>query len=123
MTFPNQIKSKILTLQKRMIRRSKYNNKKTIINGITFDSKKEGDRYVFLTRREEIGEILDLHLQVPFNFVLDGKKMFVYKSDFVYYDKTINKTIIEDVKGMRTPLYKLKKKLIEHQHQIKITET
>ncbi len=49
--------------------------------------------------------------------------MFTYKADFVYYDKTLNKTIIEDVKGMRTPLYKLKKKLIENQHQITITET
>ena len=106
-----------------MIKRPKYNNKKTIINGITFDSKKEADRYVFLTRRATIGEVLDLSLQVPFIFALEGKKMFTYKADFVYYDKTISKTVIEDVKGMRTPLYKLKKKLIEKQHNITITET
>ena len=106
-----------------MIKRSKYNNKKTKVDGITFDSKKEADRYVFLTHRATIGEVLDLHLQVPFIFALEGKKMFTYKADFVYYDKTLSKTVIEDVKGMRTPLYKLKKKLIEHQHQITITET
>jgi hypothetical protein len=106
-----------------MIKRSKYNNKKTSIDGITFDSKKEADRYVSLTLRAKIGEILDLHLQTPFVFALDGKKMFTYKSDFMYYDTITNKTVIEDVKGMRTPLYKLKKKLIEHQHQITITET
>lgn len=106
-----------------MLKRPKYNNKKTNVNGILFDSKKEADRYVLLTRREAIGEVVDIHLQVPFVFALEGKKMFTYKADFVYYDKTLSKTIIEDVKGMRTPLYKLKKKLIENQHQITITET
>lgn len=106
-----------------MIKRPKYNNKKTISNGITFDSKKEADRYHFLTRREHFGEIMDLHLQVPFVFALEGKKMFTYKADFVYFDKVANELIVEDVKGFRTPIYKLKKKLIEAQHKIKITET
>jgi len=49
--------------------------------------------------------------------------MFTYKADFVYFDKLANELIVEDVKGFRTPLYKLKKKLIEQQHKIKITET
>jgi hypothetical protein len=106
-----------------MIKGSKYNNKKTIINGITFDSKKEADRYAFLTRRATIGEVVDIHLQVPFVFALEGKKMFTYKADFVYFDKLANELIVEDVKGFRTPIYKLKKKLIESQHKIKITET
>ena len=106
-----------------MIKRSKYNNKKTKVNGITFDSKKEADRYVFLTHRATIGEVLDIHLQVPFVFALEGKKMFTYKADFVYFDKVANELIVEDVKVFRTPLYKLKKKLIEQQHKIKITET
>ena len=106
-----------------MIKRSKYNNKKTKVNGITFDSKKEADRYVFLTRRADIGEVVDMHLQVPFVFALEGKKMFTYKADFVYFDKVANKIVVEDVKGFRTPLYKLKKKLIEQQHKIQITET
>lgn len=106
-----------------MIKRPKYNNKKTIVNGITFDSKKEADRYVLLTHRATLGEIVDLHLQTPFYFALEGKKIFTYKSDFTYFDKKMNKVIIEDVKGMRTPIYKLKKKLIEAQHKITITET
>jgi hypothetical protein len=106
-----------------MIKRSKYNNKKTKVGGITFDSKKEADRYVFLAHRATNGDVLDLHLQVPFIFALEGKKMFTYKADFVYFDTITNKTVIEDVKGMRTPLYKLKKKLIENQHKITITET
>lgn len=106
-----------------MFKKPKYNNKKTIVNGITFDSKKEADRYHLLTRREHFSEIMDLHLQVPFVFALEGKKMFTYKADFVYFDKIANELIVEDVKGFRTPLYKLKKKLIEQQHKIKITET
>lgn len=106
-----------------MLKRPKYNNKKTNVNGILFDSKKEADRYVFLTRREAIGEVVDLHLQVPFVFALEGEKMFTYKADFVYFDKVANELIVEDVKGFQTPLYKLKKKLIEQQHKIKITET
>lgn len=106
-----------------MFKRPKYNNKKTNVNGILFDSKKEADRYVLLTRREEIGEVVDIHLQVPFVFALEGKKMFTYKADFVYFDKVAKELIVEDVKGFRTPLYKLKKKLIEQQHKIKITET
>lgn len=106
-----------------MLKRPKYNNKKTNVNGILFDSKKEADRYVLLTRRKAIGEVVDIHLQVPFVFALEGKKMFTYKADFVYFDKIANELVIEDVKGFRTPLYKLKKKLIEQQHKIKITET
>ena len=106
-----------------MLKRPKYNNKKTNVNGILFDSKKEADRWVLLTRRATIGEVVDLHLQVPFVFALEGKKMFTYKADFVYFDKVANELIVEDVKGFRTPLYKLKKKLIEQQHKITITET
>lgn len=106
-----------------MFKRTKYNNKKTNVNGILFDSKKEADRYVLLTHRADIGEVVDIHLQVPFVFALEGKKMFTYKADFVYFDKVANKIVVEDVKGFRTPLYKLKKKLIEQQHKIQITET
>jgi hypothetical protein len=106
-----------------MIKRSKYNNKKTIVNGITFDSKKEASRYLLLRQREAIGSVLDLSIQVPFIFTLEGKKMFTYKADFVYFDNVLSKLIVEDVKGMRTPIYRLKKKLIEQQHKITITET
>lgn len=105
-----------------MLKKSKYNNKKTIINGITFDSKKEADRYVLLKQREAIGEILDLTLQTPFPYTLEGKKMFTYKCDFMYYDRRTGNVIVEDVKGFLTPVYKLKKKIIEAHYKIKITE-
>ena len=59
---------------------SKYNSRKTVIDGITFDSKKEAKRYVELKKKQEEGEITDLRLQVPFELVpsftieIDGKK-------------------------------------------------
>lgn len=105
-----------------MIKKSKYRNIKTEVDGITFDSKKEAERYKFLKLLEKAGEILDLNLQVRFPFSMEGRVMFTYIADFMYYDKALSKTIIEDVKGMRTPVYKLKKKLIEKLHNIKITE-
>jgi hypothetical protein len=52
----------------------------------------------------------------------DSKPVFKYIADFVYLDRTNGQFKIEDVKGFKTPLYKLKKKLIEKQFNIKIIE-
>lgn len=105
-----------------MIKKSKYNNIKTEVDGITFDSKKEAERYKFLKLLLKADEIKDLKLQVSFPFTMEGRVMFSYIADFMYYDKALSKMIIEDVKGMRTPVYNLKKKLIEKFYTIKITE-
>ena len=107
-----------------MTTRSKYNNRKTNVDGIVFDSKKEAQRYGELKCREMAGDIIDLKLQVPFGFVLpgDSKPVFKYIADFVYLDRTNGQFKIEDVKGFKTPLYKLKKKLIEKKFNIKIIE-
>lgn len=110
---------------------SKYNSKKTIIDGITFDSKKEGRRYIELKKKQEEGEIADLRLQVPFELVpsftieIDGKKRkrrnIRYIADFVYYEN--GQKIVEDVKGRKTDIYKLKKKLFEYKYKVTIKET
>lgn len=110
---------------------SKYNSRKTIIDGITFDSKKEAKRYVELKKKQEEGEITDLRLQVPFELVpsftveIDGKKRkrrnIRYIADFVYYEN--NQKVVEDVKGRKTDIYKLKKKLFEYKYKITIKET
>jgi hypothetical protein len=107
-----------------MTTRTKYNNRKTNVDGIVFDSKKEAQRYGELKMREMVGDIIDLKLQVPFGFTLpgDSKPVFKYIADFVYLDRTNGQFKIEDVKGFKTPLYKLKKKLIEKQFNIKIIE-
>lgn len=110
---------------------SKYNSRKTIIDGITFDSKKEAKRYVELKNKQEEGKITNLRLQVPFELVpsftieIDGKKRkrrnIRYIADFVYYEDS--KKIVEDVKGRKTDVYKLKKKLFEYKYKVTIKET
>lgn len=96
---------------------SKYRAKKTIIDGIKFDSKREANRYCELKLLEKAKEIRDLELQPRFllqdKFVdKQGKthRKIEYVADFMYVDKD-NNTIVEDVKGVMTDVYKLKKKL------------
>lgn len=102
---------------------SKYRNRKIIVDNITFASYAECGRYNTLKMLQKLGEIKNLTLQPKFDFTLPNvkKKLFTYIADFAYTDNLGNK-IIEDVKGFKTPIYRLKKKLIEAQHNIKITE-
>jgi hypothetical protein len=103
-------------------KKSKYNNKKCIVNGITFPSIKEGKRYASLLLQEKAGEIFKLKLQVPFKILINGQLVCTYKADFTYYTKSGN-YIVEDCKGVRTPVYKLKKRLLLLTHSIEILET
>ena len=99
---------------------SKYHSKKTTVYGITFDSKKEANRYCELRLLEMSGKIKDLQLQYRFvlqpSFRKNGKTIreISYVADFVYLDLERNKNIIEDVKGYKTEGYKLKKKIFEY---------
>lgn len=101
---------------------SKYRNEKTVVNGITFDSKKEADRYRDLKLLVAAGQIGGLQLQPVFPIVVNGVKICEYRADFSYQDAG-GATVVEDCKGMRTPVYKLKKKLVEAQYGIRILET
>lgn len=106
---------------------SKYHNKKTECDGIIFDSKREAARYKELKILLTAGEISDLRLQVPYELVpvfKVGSEIFratKYVADFVYRDKDGNE-VIEDSKGMRTDVYKLKKKLMAYIYHIVIQE-
>ena len=117
--------------------RSKYGARKTVVDGITFDSKKEATRYRELKLLEDAGEIEKLQLQVPFELVpalyeqtterytkgpkkgerKKGKcieRAVTYYADFVYYDLVNDTWVAEDVKGMRTKEYIIKRKLFRH---------
>ncbi len=96
-----------------MPRRSKYGNKKITIDGITFDSQKEGKRYRDLKLLERAGLIANLELQPRYDITIDGTYVAHYKADFRYTDLEKQKRVVEDVKGVRTPEYRLKKKLVE----------
>lgn len=107
-------------LRRAMKSKSKYGNKKVVIDGIKFDSKREAQRYGALQLMLKAGLISNLRMQVPYQIVINGKKCFKYLADFVYDDG--GKEIIEDVKGFRTPLYRLKKKIVEAWFGVVIVE-
>lgn len=99
-------------------KKPKYNNVKESYGNIKFDSKKERERFEELMFMREQGLISNLKLQ--HNFTLregyttpEGERIrgTVYKADFTYYDDRGN-FIIEDVKGVPTDIYKLKKKMM-----------
>lgn len=108
--------------------KSKYKAIKTVQDGIEFDSKKEAERYSELKLLEKAGRIEDIQLQVKFElqpaFEFLGKKIKAinYIADFVYFDKRTKQKVVEDVKGMKTPVYKLKKKMFEYHYKIEIKE-
>lgn len=108
-------------------RGSKYNARKTVIDGIEFDSAKEAKRYTRLRDLERSGKIQGLRLQVPFeilpSFECDGVKYrgMSYVADFVYYRD--GKVVVEDCKGFKTAEYKMKKKLMAYMNHINIEES
>ncbi len=88
---------------------SKYRNIKTVVDGITFASRKEANRYVELKFLEKQKVIKSLVLQPSFDLVAGIK----YIADFCYIDtENPEKLTVEDVKGMRTEVYKIKLKLL-----------
>ncbi len=101
-------------------RKNKYNAKKVTHDGITFDSTHEGKRYLVLREEQRHGFISDLTLQRRFDLIVNGKKVGFYKLDLDYIRN--GKRIYEDAKGVRTAIYRLKKKMVEAQYGIEITE-
>lgn len=104
--------------------RNKYHASKTEIDGIRFDSRKEAARYSELKLLERAGEIRDLQLQVPFELIpkQEGERACTYVADFVYHMTDTGKMVVEDAKGMRTDVYKIKRKLMLWRHGIRIRE-
>jgi len=114
-----------LAAQNKKPKRSKYGNKKTNVDGLTFDSKVEAVRYQELRLLEVSGEISQLATHKTFTIqpaFIDqrGKKhrAITYQSDFDYLDKYQN-WIVEDVKGKTAPLtttFKIKMKMLLYTH-------
>ena len=111
------------------MKRNKYGAVKTEVDGIKFDSKAEAKRYKELKLLEKVGNITGLELQKRYDFIINGVNCGFYKADFVYVTRlacdgaeSYGQTV-EDVKGMKTPVYRLKKKLMKAIHGIDILET
>lgn len=104
---------------------NKYNAKKTEVDGIVFHSKKEAKKYAELKlcmHARGNDKVVNLELQPKFPCVVKGKKICTYIADF-RIEYANGKIVYEDVKGVRTPVYKLKKKLVEALYEIEIIET
>ncbi len=101
---------------------SKYRNIKVECDGIHFDSKKERDRYLQLRLLERGSAIREVVLQPAFPLIVNGKKIGTYKADFQYTECETGEQVVEDVKGMKTPVYNLKKKLVAALYGIQVRE-
>ena len=108
--------------------RSKYGAKKVTVNGITFDSRKEANRYIELSSLEKVGKVSDLQCQVKFELIpsqrINGKvaeRAVNYIADFVYMEN--GKKVVEDTKGFKTPEYIIKRKLMLWVHKIQVKES
>lgn len=107
---------------------SKYRNRKTVVNGMEFDSQLEAARYFDLCLLQKSGMISGLERQKK--FILAGSKKLssgkteracAYVADFVYTDKD-GKTVVEDTKGFRTKEYIVKRKWMLDKFGIEIRE-
>jgi hypothetical protein len=101
------------------MRRHKYGAEPVVIDGIRFASKKEGARYAELKLLEKAREISGLEIQPSFTLQANGLPLqydsgrkAVYRADFAYYCHRKVKRVVEDVKGFKTPEYKLKKAIL-----------
>lgn len=96
---------------------NKYKNTKIVVDNIKFDSNLEATRYKELKLLLRAGEISNLELQPRFllqdSFKKNGRtfRKIEYVADFKYIEN--GKTIVEDVKGMQTDVFKLKHKIFE----------
>ena len=101
---------------------NKYNNKKTIVDGIKFDSEMESRYYLYLKQLKEIGEVVDFILQPTYllqeGFNLNGKRIrpITYKADFKVIYKDGHEEVI-DVKGKLTEEFKIKRKMLLYKYR------
>lgn len=104
-----------------MRRRGKYGAIPTTIDGCRFASKAEAARYVILRSLQRGGHITDLVLHPRYPIHVGSVKVCVYEADFRYTRKD-GTEVVEDVKGVVTPVFRLKKKLMAAVHGIDVIE-
>lgn len=100
-----------------MVVKHKFRAKRTESDGIKFDSKKEALRYNQLKLLQSSGDVVFFLRQTPFH--LSGNVKYVCDFLVFYKDGTVE---VEDVKGHRTDVYIMKKKMVEHLYPIEIRE-
>jgi hypothetical protein len=101
---------------------TKYGAIPTTVDNIRFASRAEASRYSELRLLEKAGQIVALTVQPRWPLTVNGYKVGTYVGDFAYSDVVSGRFCVEDVKGVRTPVYKLKSKLMRACHGIVIQE-
>lgn len=102
--------------------RSKFGNQKIELNGRRFDSKAEASRYQDLVLLQQLGKIANLECQPEYRIEIGHVLVCKYLGDFRYRDVATGDVVVEDVKGVRTEAFKLKKKLMRAVHGIDVQE-
>lgn len=113
--------------RQRFMGASKYHSTKIDSADGKFDSGLEYKRWVYLKALEQSGEIKNLVRQVPYTLIpsqyKDGKVLFremKYVSDFEYDVVETGEHVVEDVKGMVLPVFKVKQKLMYYQFGVEV---
>lgn len=103
--------------------RLKYGNQPTVVDGVRFDSKAEANRWGNLQLMQAAGEISNLKRQVRFEIHVGGYHICDYIADATYVRD--GQYVVEDTKSKatRTPVYRLKRKLMRAVYQIEVLET
>lgn len=102
---------------------SKYRNRKVTVDGFTFDSRKEANRWLDLCAELKAKRISKLSRQIGFPIVVNGRAICEYVADFVFIRDGLK--VVEDVKSAHTrklPVYRIKKKLFEAIYGFEVTE-
>lgn len=102
-----------LRATKRPTGTSKYRNTRVEYDGMSFDSRKEMERWIFLKAQERAGLIHGLERQIDFSIEVNGMHICTYRCDATYIENSVR--IVEDTKSVFTrklPVYRLKKKLL-----------
>lgn len=109
-----RLSSKEYQAQSSKPKRNKYGAKRTVVDGILFDSKAEASYYSMLKMREKAGDVSAVELQRPFSLLgPKGELICTYKADFCFWDHKADKFRVVDVKGVETSVFKLKRKMMK----------
>lgn len=106
-------------------RRGKYNNKRTEYKGEIYDSKKEAEFArtldILKNAKKKSEKVVKWERQTKFPCIVSGEPICTYHADFTVWYANGAKCVY-DVKGVKTAVYKLKKKLVEALHSVEIIE-
>ena len=100
---------------------NKYHAKRCFVDGQWFDSGREAARWRELRLLERADQISGLQRQPKFSLLVNGRPIGAYVADFAYLEAGVR--VVEDSKGVRTALYRWKRKHVQAQYGIEIRET